>query len=153
MRQRGNTEVQPSDYFVSVCDINKVFYTAWAKQKTRLHGLLQVKSKFLAFTRRHLHSINKEIEKSASNIIATTPDTYYYASTTTAIHFNSASSSSKPTVAYALKIYSVEIFQLCFQPYSNKEMLAYFSEKVFDKKRIEKCLDTLQLKQGLSDVA
>ncbi len=32
-------------------------------------------------------------------------------------------------------------------------MIAYFSEKVFEKKRIEKWLDTLQLKQGLSDVA
>ena len=64
------------------------------------------------------------------------------------MHFNSASSSSKPTVAYALKIYSVEIFKLRFQSYSNIEMLAYFSEKVFDKKRIEKWLDfyTFQLK-------
>jgi hypothetical protein len=85
----------------------------------------------------------------------TTTTSAFKASTMTAMHFNSASSSSKPTVAYALKIYSVEIFQLFFQSYLNKEMLAYFSENVFEKKRIEKWLHfyTFQLKRGLSDVA
>ncbi len=49
------------------------------------------------------------------------------------------------------------MFQLCFHSNSssNKEMLAYFSENVFDKNLIEKWLDfyAFQLKQDLSDVA
>jgi len=98
-------------------------------------------------------NINKEIDTSASNMPTktapqlltptTTTTSAFKASTMTAMHFNSASSSSKPTVAYALKIYSVEIFQLFFQSYLNKEMLAYFSENVFEKKRIEKWLKAL----------
>ncbi len=84
--------------------------------------------------------MNEEVDRSASDSwdSTTTPATYYYDySSIQSLDFNPLQFSAFAIEAnsrLALKIYSTKLFQLCFQSNSNKEILAYFSENVFDKK-------------------
>ncbi len=123
------------------------------------------KSEFWPTLASTLHSIKREIDNSINQENSTTAasDYYDYFSMENLDYDSQAQlfnefviEANIKSVAYALKIYSIEIFELCFHSNSNSknDMLSYFSENVFNKKLLEKWLDfyAFQLKRDLSEM-
>lgn len=157
------------DYYISVSGVYSVFYTIWSNKKVDYMNYCKNKPEFWPMLSNTLHLLKKDVnlaskksdipnELDGQNFNEKSATEYLEYFGIENLNYDNGFNefiieANIKSVSYALKIYSIQIFEMCYDKTNESEMIAYFNENVFEKNLIEKWLGlfALQIKRDLYD--